>query len=193
MRGTSSRISDMQPHPEGGYYRRDVSRRSFNGDLLSVWRRGIVPTGTACMAVWKSGITMRAGRWPSRSRRTAMMPKSHRLGPNLLCWPVKSRRLSVPAGWWQTAESLGRLDACWAVRWRRALILPISRSPRPTGGLCPGQRAVNLPRGLQLRSIQSDVALRLAEFITLQVVHTPVGRAFLPYPRPAPIQQPFWH
>lgn len=97
----------LQPHPEGGWYRRTWIGPDVNGRA----------TGTAILFLLKAGERSHWHRvdadeiwlWHSGAALTLSMGRTrardHRLGPDVLA--EESPQIMVPAGHWQAARSLG--------------------------------------------------------------------------------------
>ena len=127
---------DLQPHPEGGHYREtfrdthEVNGRSSGtaiyyalgiGDC-SAWHK----VDAAEIWHWYAGAPLALTLSPNGHDAEA-----HRLGSRLE--QGERPQIVVPAGWWQTAESLG--EWTWsAARLRRAFPSMDLRWHHRTGG-----------------------------------------------------------
>ncbi|MEM6382713.1 MAG: cupin domain-containing protein [Pseudomonadota bacterium] len=104
------RILDLAPHPEGGFYR-ETFRDHAQTDGRSVGTAIYFALGVGDCSAWHRVDAAEIWHWYAGSPLALTMSanghdaEAHRLGPNL----ARSERpqLVVPAGWWQTAESLG--------------------------------------------------------------------------------------
>ncbi|MEM8838722.1 MAG: cupin domain-containing protein [Pseudomonadota bacterium] len=102
---------DLQPHPEGGFYRETFRDSEGSGDrahstaiyyLLGVGDCSAWHRVNDAVEIWHfyAGAPLALTLSPDGHDAEA-----HRLGPNIDFG--ESPQIIVPKGWWQTAESLG--------------------------------------------------------------------------------------
>ena len=101
---------DLQPHPEGGYYRETFrDPRQENG--RSVGTAIYYALGIGDVSAWHRVDATEIWHWYAGAPLALTVSpnghdaEAHRLGPNLA--QAERPQAIVPATWWQTAESLG--------------------------------------------------------------------------------------
>lgn len=102
----------LQPHPEGGWYRETFRDEAVDGEgrsrstaiyfLLDVGETSEWHRVTDASETWHFYAGAPLALTVSPNGHDAM---SHRLGPNVM--EGEAPQFTVPAGWWQTATSLG--------------------------------------------------------------------------------------
>ena len=111
------RLLDLQPHPEGGWFRETFRDPDMRGDRsvgtaiyylleggdLSAWHR----VDASEIWHWYAGGPLAMTTSPDGTRTSTI---SSQLGPDLRAG--QRPQLVVPAGVWQTAESLGAWTLC---------------------------------------------------------------------------------
>lgn len=101
---------DLQPHPEGGYYR-ETFRDPREQDGRSAGTAIYYALGVGDCSAWHRVDAAEIWHWYAGSPLALTLSpnghdaQSHRLGPNLV--QGERPQVVVPADWWQTAESLG--------------------------------------------------------------------------------------
>ncbi|MEM6711912.1 MAG: cupin domain-containing protein [Pseudomonadota bacterium] len=100
----------LEPHPEGGYFRETFRDMSEN-DGRSVGTAIYYALGIGDCSAWHKVDAAEIWHWYAGAPLALTLSpnghdaQAHRLGTNLT---VGERpQIAVPAGWWQTAESLG--------------------------------------------------------------------------------------
>lgn len=101
---------DLQPHPEGGYYRETFrDPRQENG--RSVGTAIYYALGIGDVSAWHKVDATEIWHWYAGAPLALTVSpnghdaEAHRLGPNLA--QGERPQAIVPATWWQTVESLG--------------------------------------------------------------------------------------
>ena len=100
----------LQPHPEGGYYR-ETFRDERAVDGRSVGTAIYYALGLGDCSAWHKVDAAEIWHWYAGAPLALTVSpnghdaEAHRLGNGLLQGELP--QVIVPAGWWQTAESLG--------------------------------------------------------------------------------------
>ena len=104
------RTLDLRPHPEGGHYRETFRDPAHQGGR-SVGTAIYYALGAGDCSAWHRVDAAETWHWYAGGPLALTLSanghdaEAHRLGPDLLSG--QRPQLVVPAGWWQTAESLG--------------------------------------------------------------------------------------
>lgn len=101
---------DLQPHPEGGYYR-ETFRDAQEVEGRSVGTAIYCALGVGDCSAWHKVDAAEIWHWYAGAPLALTLSpnghdaQAHRLGPNLM--QGERPQVVVPKDWWQTAESLG--------------------------------------------------------------------------------------
>ncbi|PSC05925.1 cupin [Alsobacter soli] len=105
------RLLDLAPHPEGGYYRETYRDERADANGRSVSTAIYFLLGAGDVSEWHRVDAAEVWHWYAGAPLViTMSPNCHdaearHLGPHLRSG--QRPQLVVPAGWWQTAVSLG--------------------------------------------------------------------------------------
>ena len=105
------RLLDLAPHPEGGYYRETYRDERADANGRSVSTAIYFLLGAGDVSEWHRVDAAEVWHWYAGAPLViTMSPNCHdaearHLGPHLRCG--QRPQVAVPAGWWQTAVSLG--------------------------------------------------------------------------------------
>lgn len=101
---------ELQPHPEGGYYR-ETFRDAHEVEGRSVGTAIYYALGVGDCSAWHKVDAAEIWHWYAGAPLALTLSpnghdaQAHRLGPNLM--QGERPQVVVPKDWWQTAESLG--------------------------------------------------------------------------------------